>query len=325
MSSILTKTTTSSLCRNSQSAFNGLELMKLNNVHIENKTGDVSESFNNTIKEYKNKLIDKQYPVDVELERNQEFLDQIMEYAVKIPCIDAPVLDIDVEPLEFPEIQYEREDSQEIRNMIRKINLKTQTFTCDHSKFETKAITYQADALELRNNKELKKEIDGFYTELAKLVWKIKEKDRQGKNFKDYNFIISSNVNKIIEAACNFSAKVLKFNAKYVSLKCVKCEKLKKEYEYVCRQIEQLRQEQREIKEEQIRKLQQEVMTGSSDIEEFMEQYFPGVGRLKLMDVVKMWKIVNGKTKQEEMKAKLEETGQWRITNVHRIFWATRI
>lgn len=325
MTSLLTKTTTSSLCRNTQTAFNGLELMKLNNVHIENKTGDVSEGFNNTIKDYKNKLIDKQYPVDVELERNQEFLDQIMEYAVKIPCIDVPMLDIDVEALQFPKIQYDKEDSPEIRNMIRKINIKTQTFTCDHSKFETKTINYQADALALRNNKELKKEIDGFYTELAKLVWKIKDKDKKGKEFKDYNFIISSNVNKVIESACNFSAKVLKFNAKYVSLKCPKCEKLKKEYEYVCQEVEELRQEQREKKEEQIRKLQQEVMTGSSDIEEFMEQYFPGVGRLKLMDIVKMWKIVNGKTKQEEMKAKLEETGQWRITNVHRIFWVSRI
>ena len=58
---------------------------------------------------------------------------------------------------------------------------------------------------------------------------------------------------------------------------------------------------------------------------QFMNKYFPDVKRLKVMDIVRMWKIVYAKTTRAEIQELLEETEEWKVTNVHGTLWATKI
>ena len=218
-----------------ETKLSSLSIARLNNIKIENKIDDGANDYSNTIKDFKDKLMKLEIPVEVSLESNQQYLDQILEFAKCIPTVNFPSLTIDVSVKTFPKIEIQKDDSAEIRALIRKMNRKTQTFCCDHSQLERKAITYNADALKLRKRPELKI-IDDFYKLLAEYCWRIKAKDSRNKEFSEFH-ITMSDIDKIIEASMNFSAEVLNFNAKYHGLNCSKCEKLQKEFEYFCNQI----------------------------------------------------------------------------------------
>lgn len=300
-----------------------LDLTKLSNVKFENKIDDSCNDYANLIKDFKNKIANGICPFVAKLKDNQQYLDQIMEYAGKIPSVDIPSINIDIKVPQFEKIEIEKDDTKEIKDIIRKINRKTQIFTCDHSGLEKKAINYGADALKLRKRSELKI-IDDFIKRLAEYCWKIQQKDNRGKEFKMF-MITTDDVDKIIEAAMNFSAEVLKFNATYHGLHCSKCEKLMKEYEFTKEDIMERREEIREMKKEEIRKIQEEA-EGNGEIVEFMNQYFPGIDRLKISQITKMMKVVKGKMiKNEEIREMLEESEQWRVTNVHNVLYATKI
>ena len=323
---MLTKTISKSMCRSNESSISALQLTQLNNIKIENKIDDISSDYCNLIKEFKNKLTNKVLPFEAKLEINQNYLDQILEYAQKIPSVDIPSINIDISVPVFEKIEIEKDDNKEIKDIIRKINRKTQIFTCDHSALEKKSICYGSDALKLRKSGNLKI-IDEFYKRLAEYCWKIQQKDKMGKEFKHYNFLITNDdVDKVIEASMNFSSEVLKFNATYHGIHCNKCEKLMKEYEFTKEDIEERRKEIQNEKEEEIRKIQKEVESGSNEILDFMEQYFPDVKRINVMQIVKMWKVVNkNMIKKDEVKEMLEETEAWKVTNVHNVLWASKI
>ena len=310
----------------SENQTSALCLTKLNNIKIENKTDDSINDFANTIKEYKNKILNHQLPVSASLKKNQQFLDQILEFAKCIPSVSIPELTIDVSVKSFPKIEIEKSDSAEIKALIRKANRKTQTFSCDHSALERKALTYNADALKLRKRSELKI-IDDFYKLLAEYCWRIKNKDIRGKEFSEFN-IEMCDVDRIIEASMNFSAEVYKFNAKYHSLKCAKCEKMLKEFEYSVEDIEDRRKEADERLQDEIKRIQAEVdeSEDKDNIILFVEEYFPGKERIPVMAIVKMWKAVKKcMIRKDEIRGLLEESGLWKITNVHNTLYATKI
>ena len=300
-----------------------LSLAQLNNIKIENKIDDGANDYSNTIKDFKDKLMNSEMPVSVTLERNQQYLDQILEFAKCIPTVNFPSLTIDVSVRRFDKIEIQKDDSNEIKALIRKMNRKTQTFCCDHSTLERKAITYNADALKLRKRSELKI-IDDFYKLLAEYCWRIKAKDSRGKEFSEFH-ITMADVDKVIEASMNFSAEVLNFNAKYHALNCTKCEKLQKEFEYFCKDLEDRRKEAEEQLQEEIKRIQDEV-EGVEDISGFVDQYFPSKSRIPVMSIVKMYKAVKKQMiRQDEIKMMLEDTGLWKITNVHNKYFANKL
>ena len=301
-----------------------LSIARLNNIKIENKIDDGANDYSNTIKDFKDKLMKLEMPVSVTLESNQQYLDQILEFAKCIPTVNFPSLTIDVSVKTFPKIEIQKDDSAEIRALIRKMNRKTQTFCCDHSQLERKAITYNADALKLRKRPELKI-IDDFYKLLAEYCWRIKAKDSRNKEFSEFH-ITMSDIDKIIEASMNFSAEVLNFNAKYHGLNCSKCEKLQKEFEYFCEDIEDRRKEAEERLQEEIKRIQDEVDDDPEDINSFVDQYFPNKSRIPVMSIVKMWKTVKKRMiRQDEIKMMLEDTGLWKVTNVHNKYFANKL
>ena len=327
--------TRNQLVRSNENSVSALQLTQLNNIKLENKIEDSSNDYSNIIKEFKDKIVNGMCPVEVKLEQNQRYIDQVMEYAKKIPTVDIPSINFDISVPQFEKLEIEKDDNKEIKDIIRKINRKTQIFTCDHSSMEKKTICYGSDALKLRKSQNLKK-IDEFYKILAEYCWRINEKDKIGKEFKHYNFLLSTDtVEPIIEASMNFSSEVLKFNATYHGLHCSKCEKLMKEFEFTKDDIEERREEIKNQREEEIRKIQKEVENGSSEILDFMEKYFPDVKRINIMQIVKMWKVVfKTMIKKDEVKMMLEETEEsakpaarsaWKVTNVHNVLWASKI
>ena len=85
---------------------------------------------------------------------------------------------------------------------------------------------------------------------------------------------------------------------------------------------EELRKEIEDEREREIKKLQEGIEPDY--INTFMNQYFKDKKRLKLGDIVKMWKLVKKEMiKQDEIAEMLEESG-WKITNSHNIRYASK-
>lgn len=305
---------------------NSLTLAKLNGVKIENKLASGCDKevyeFDSKIKDYKNSIFNLVTPTQMNIEENVSYVNQIMEFSKMIPRVSIPEAITDLSIPTFKKIKIEANDSKEIRSLIMKINKKTQTFCCDHSKLESKLICYQSDLLALRKKKEVKA-LDEFYLRLAKYVWKIEQKDKRGKVFKEF-FIEPNEIDIVVQNAVDLSGDILKFNSKYHDIRCAKCAKMIKEYDYAVEEIEELRYEAEEELKRQIKEIQDQYKR--NPITEFMNKYFPDIERVKLMDIIKVYKLVNKKMiKQEELAVELEETEVYKVTNVKNIRYVTKI
>ena len=296
--------------------------------NIKNKltNDDDTDLFNyhQTIKTYKDAIYNLTLNIKLNLTENQEYIDQIMEYSKSIPRVQLVELKINANVPELTPIRSEKSDTKEIKNMIQKINKKVKTHFCDHSKLENLYLNYQADLLKLRKNKDYQI-VDKFFERLAEYVYKVEKKDKLNKKFKNYNFHVSlKEVDDIVQHTLNFSAEVLKFKSKYENLKCAKCEKLIKEYDYYLETIEELRYEEQERINEQIREIKEQ--NDENYYIKFMNEHFSNIKRIKLMDIVKVYKLINKRMiTQDEMRAELEATGLYKITNVHRIYYCNKI
>ena len=154
-----------------------------------------------------------------------------------IPDIKLPsnTLNIDVFTAEM--IKIEKDDTKEIKDIIRKMNRKVACYTCDHTKFEKKNIDYQSDVMELCKSKHLKRVYE-YYRSMAVACQALEEyptsKDAVQKH-KPFNracywvidAIYSTNdLQEIQKEAVEFNKEVIKVQSKYLATHCSKCEKI---------------------------------------------------------------------------------------------------
>ena len=284
--------------------------------------------------QYINALFNHVVPITLTNQDNQQYLDKIMKNVELIPQLNLPMMDLNTDVFTAEPIKTKKDDTKEIKAEIRKINKKCACHTCDHTRLDKLKIQYVADVRKLRESENLNK-VNRYFESLAKvchcLVWIETDEEmiRKHKTFADkcgdkVDWINDKEYLKNAQqAAERFNDEALAFQAKYLATHCPKCEKLQKEYEFELKQIEEMREEVEAEREEEIKRIQEEI--DNPPINDFMDKYFKSKDRIKVSDITKLWKAVNRTMiKQDEISSMLEETGKWKITNVHHVIYATK-
>ena len=279
-------------------------------------------------------LFNKQVPFTVNQPEHKDYMEIIMNNAKSISDIKLPELSLNTESFTADPIKYEKDDNKEIKQLIQKINKKIACHACDHSKFKKLQLVYVKDVIELRNSKNLKT-VQNYYNMLADYAIRIRSVDRSKKYIEkhktfssvacddDFLFQNSVELKKAQTAAVDFNLEALAIKTKYCVNHCVHCEKLQKEYKWCVDEIDRLRQERINEREEQIKRIQEEI--NNPPIIDFMNEYFKDKDRVKLGDIAKMWKAVKGKSiKQDDIADMLEESEAWTTSNSHNIRYANK-
>ena len=277
--------------------------------------------------EYINKLYNNQAPIEVKDKTNQTYLNRIMENVSLIQHIQLPPMELNTDIFTAERIKTEKDDNNDIKKLIRKINMKVGCHTCDHTKFEKLKLQYCKDMSELRKSKNLDK-VHRYYKSMASDCHILVDMETPNKKVKCevidnmYHSINDTHeLKQVQQAAIDFQTEVITLKSKYLATHCPKCEKLQKEYEYILNEIQDMREEIKEQREAEIERVKAEIE--NPPIIDFMNKYFEGKTRIKLGDVAKMWKADKGKSiKQDDLAEMLEESGKWWVGNSHNLRYA---
>ena len=229
-----------------------------------------------------------------------------------------------LEEPEIPKIQIEKTDTNEIKKMIRKLNIETQSFSCNHLAFDRKYDSFEADIGKVYLMQE-KKDVDELINRFIHIIMNIEDKDRRNKNaYKLSQEITLSDIKKINDKIIAINNKLIEIESFFKSLKCHKCEHIMKKYLIVKETIEEMRQELKEERE-LTEALNSEVAEDKYSVDTFMKKHFPSIERVLLKDVCNKYKEVYGIHKTlTQMKDELEPLG-FKITCCKRIYYVTRI
>ena len=107
-------------------------------------------------------------------------------------------------------------------------------------------------------------------------------------------------------------------------ISCSKCDAARRKYNYSLFQIERMREEQRE--QQEIDKQYIEMPDENRyDMKEFLLKNYPSIDRFLLKDVQNKYKSTfKINLTFDELKRKIEETGLFTISNVHRTMYVNR-
>ena len=206
---------------------------------------------------------------------------------------------------DIPKIKIEKNDSNEIKKMIRKLNIETQSFTCNHLTFDRK--------------------YDSFESDIGNVYLMQEKKDvESNESAYDISEEISLNeIKKINDKIIAINNKLIEIESFFKSLKCHKCEHIMKKYLIVKETVEEMREELREERE-LAESLNDEVGEDKYSVESFMKKHFPTVERVLLKDICDKYKAVTGIHKTlTQMKDELESL-EYKVTNVSRKYYVTR-
>ena len=177
-----------------------------------------------------------------------------------------------------PRVEIKSTDTKDIRHMIDKLNIKTQSFTCNHYRQDEMFYRFEADIGRIYVSEEYKA-VEAFYEKVAGLLMSIKKmaieasKPKQSKGhdstvragiFDDSdddefyddlrptdlrvyaNKVTLEEVNELNRKVTSVNNELIKVSATFDALRCHKCEHIIKEYEITSEIIERLRQELKE-------------------------------------------------------------------------------
>ena len=310
---------------------------------IKNFRNPKSNLIEKTRQQYSLALLNRQYPInreELKIEENKTYLDQIVANVSAIPNISFPPLELDDTVFHADTIAVLPDDSKGLKQDIYRFNRKIASWTCDHSNLRKTKLQYKHDILELFKSNDYK-EINKYINDMASACNEIKICDNHSSDFvngstendssddeDDLLTVYNDNridvvrAKKVYENALSFVGEIYKFQSKYQQTECPICARHRSEYQNMIDEVEKRRQDAKDELAYEIKKLQDSV---DESMDEFMKQYFPGKNKLKLMDIVKMWKLVKKEMiKQDDIAGLLEETGLWKITNSHNIKYATK-
>ena len=92
----------------------------------------------------------------------------------------------------IPKIEIEKTDSNEIKKMIRKLNIETQSFTCNHLTFDRKYDSFESDIGKVYLMQE-KKDVDELIDRFISVVMNIQRRDKNNEDAYDISEEISLN------------------------------------------------------------------------------------------------------------------------------------
>ena len=223
----------------------------------------------------------------------------------------------------IPKIKIEKTDSNEIKKMIRKLNIETQSFTCNHLTFDRKYDSFESDIGKVYLMQE-KKDVDELIERFISVVIEVERRDKSNESAYDISEEISLNeIKKINDKIIAINNKLIEIESFFKSLKCHKCEHIMKKYLIVKETIEEMREELREERE-LAESLNDEVGEDKYSVESFMKKHFPTVERVLLKDICDKYKEVTGVHKTlTQMKDELESL-EYKVTNVSHKYYVTR-
>ena len=223
----------------------------------------------------------------------------------------------------IPKIEIEKNDSNEIKKMIRKLNVETQSFTCNHLSFDRKYDSFESDIGKVYLMKE-KKDVDELIDRFVSVVMNIERRDKNNEDAYKISEDISLNeIKKINDKIIAINNKLIEIESFFKSLKCHKCEHIVKKYMIVKETIEEMRQELREERE-LAESLNEEIGEEKYSIDSFMKKHFPTVERVLLKDVCDKYKAVTGIHKTlAQMKDELDPL-RFKVTNCKGKYYVTR-
>ena len=207
--------------------------------------------------------------------------------------------------------------------MIRKLNIETQSFTCNHLSFDRKYDSFESDIGKVYLMQE-KKDVDELIDRFVSVVMNIERRDKNNEDAYDISEEITLNeIKKINDKIIAINNKLIEIESFFKSLTCHKCEHIMKKYMIVKETIEEMREELREERE-LAESLNEEIGEDKYSIDSFMKKHFPTVERVLLKDVCDKYKEVTGVHKTlTQMKYDLEPLG-FKVTNVSRKYYVTR-
>ena len=223
----------------------------------------------------------------------------------------------------IPKIEIEKTDSNEIKKMIRKLNIETQSFTCNHLTFDRKYDSFESDIGKVYLMQE-KKDVDELIDRFVSVVMNIERRDKNNEDAYKISEEISLNeIKKINDKIIAINNKLIEIESFFKSLKCHKCEHIMKKYMIVKETIEEMREELREQRE-LAESLNEEIGEDKYSVESFMKKHFPTVERVLLKDICDKYKAVTGIHKTlTQMKDELDPL-EYKVTNVSRKYYVTR-
>ena len=294
----------------------------LTSVYENVLTDSVSE-YNVKIEQIKKDLLNHSLNIHVNLQRNQQYLNDIVTIAYSLPQLIDYSKTKPVIP-EFDEIEVLKTDSAELKKFIRKVNYEMIGYHCNH-----KVINEQVDKI-YKNMSDLYtsndfKQYKEFINLLAMIVWNIKNRDDMDKIYKDTELIpTKTEVEKIINIIVSLNGKISETNAK-TNPECSKCKATVRKYEYSLREIQRMREELREQNEidEQITNTPAEE---KYDFKAFMTRNYPSIDKFQLKDVKDKYKREFKQSKTyAELIEMINETKIFSVKNVHNVYYVTRI
>ena len=244
---------------------------------------------------------------------------ELFNHLIPIHTFQPKKLDLPV----IPKIEVEKTDSNEIKKMIRKLNVETQSFTCNHLTFDRKYDSFESDIGKVYLMKE-KKDVDELIDRFVSVVMSIEQRDKRNEDAYKISEEISLNeIKKINDKIIAINNKLIEIESFFKSLKCHKCEHIMKKYMIVKETIEEMREELKEERE-LAESLNNEVGEEKYSIDSFMKKHFPTVERVLLKDICDKYKTVTGVHKTlTQMKDELDPL-QFKVTNCKGKYYVTR-
>ena len=284
---------------------------------------DGSMTYERNREEIKKDLLLNQLDTSATVKFNEEMLQTCQRIINNLPKLNEVFRQKLIIP-EFEEISVEKNDSAEIKKFIRKVNYEMLGFSCNHKMFDKKYDQVSARMADLFNSKSYKTYID-FLDLVASCVYKIRFDDNKGKKWTDQVLIPTGDqTKKVIDALVDLNGEIANINSESHPT-CPKCKAACRKYDYSVREIERMRDEmneQRQMDEEELEAPAEEKFS----MRKFLETNYPTIDRFELANVKERYKKQFGiSLKYTELTEKIEETGLFRISNVHRKLYVNRV
>lgn len=250
---------------------------------------------------------------DVKLEANNKYIKDVFSMISSLPKIMLITQTKPYEPV-FEEIVVKPSDSAELKKFLRKMNVQFIGYYCDHNAINEKCDKVVMSTSDLLNSKEFQKykEFVELYASCVYDVFTYYWYDLENHNnerWKVNEFHIDYSALMKMRCCINsINTKVFNINSQS-NKRCSKCEAKQRLYEYTLREVQRMRDEQEQFD------------ASDYDISKFMTDTYPTIDRFLLKDVQQ--KYIK-KLTFTDLQNKLEQTGKWKVTNVHNIQYVNR-
>ena len=265
---------------------------------------------------------------DVKFEHNNKYIKDVFEMISSLPKL-MPISQSKPTESMFDEIEVKQTDSAEIKKFLRKMNVQFIGYYCDHNAMNEKCdkiVMSTSDLLETKEFKEYKAFVERYASciyDALTYYWYDMENNNMHDSMRSKINELHVDYSTLMKIRCCIS----KINAKIFTInstsnkRCSKCEAKQKLYEYTLREVKRMREEQEE--QEMIDRKFDE---SDYDMEKFMQNNYPSIDRFMLKDVQQRYAKVFGlKVTLTELQKKIEQTGKWKVTNVHNIQYVNRL